>query len=157
MENHFFSWENQLFLWPSIQQLCNKLREGKVLLSHHFCWLSLHFSWLNPHVLLLQFHCFVLQDNVQENLGLLNHGIPVDFAVNEPTSWMVIQGGDLYLAKLVRNSNNYGLWQIYHTMVYKPTYNWAAPPCNSPMNPRTKKTYQIADISDMPSGWWFGT
>ena len=36
------------------------------------------------------------------------------------------------ISKLVYNSNNYGLWYLYITIVtgaYKPTYNWGASHC----------------------------
>ena len=51
-----------------------------------------------------------------------------------------IQCGAPKIAKLVYNSNNYGLWYLYLTItivvgVYKPTYNWGAPHCKAHQYP----------------------
>ena len=47
-----------------------------------------------------------------------------------------VQCGAPKIAKLVYNSNNYGLWYLYVLItivmgVYKPTYNWGAPHCSN--------------------------
>ena len=47
---------------------------------------------------------------------------------------------------------DYGIWQIYHdlsilTMVYKPTYNWGAPPCIYLTGESAKCSYILANTS----------
>ena len=89
------------------------------------CRFSGNLQWFLMGMMVIVEHLWRFLDIHQENC----HG-------------RMVQCGAPTIAKLVYNSNNYGLWMFMALItivmgVYKPTYNWGAPHCrlrNKPSN-----------------------
>ena len=132
MENGPFLIGKPLFLWA--------ISHGYVSHNQMVPWQR---TWSNgsrwPLVIAGRFACVNAPRGVETKSCTLDKDrrVPLDYRMITSTLAKliigIIQCGAPKIAKLVYNSNNYGLWfMVLITIVngvYKPTYNWGAPHC----------------------------